>query len=92
MHVCNDRSQFFEFNENDPEKVGNVGGSSTSSGVGKVKWKWLDDGGDTFEWTFTDVKFYPDSPVNVISIHQFGKELEQAGLARNFSAEIVSNP
>ena len=60
----------------DVRTVATIGGkNSRPSGIGTVKWSWLDDAGQTHEYELQDVYYFPPSPVNILSVTEFAKFL-----------------
>ena len=44
------------------------GSKNSSSGMGTINWRWKDDKGRSHTMKIKDVLFFPDSPVNILSI------------------------
>jgi hypothetical protein len=60
-----------------PTHVATIGGRNTlPSGIGKVKWSWSDDNGKKHEYTLEKVYYFPQSPVNILSIIEFAQQLK----------------
>jgi hypothetical protein len=60
----------------DVRTVATIGGkNSRPSGIGTVKWSWLDDAGQTHKYELQDVYYFPQSPVNILSVTEFAKFL-----------------
>ena len=70
VHICNDKSMFEgEIKRTNQHSVATIGGSKNSSaGMGTVNWRWKDDHGKSYTMKIKDVLFFPDSPVNILSI------------------------
>ena len=48
-----------------------VGKGNQPSGIGTVKWMWRDDSGKSHEYLVEDVLFFPQSPINTLSVTGF---------------------
>jgi hypothetical protein len=72
-HICNDKSIFSELREiSSPTTVATIGGkNSQPSGIGTVIWSWQDDNTKTHQYEFKNVYYFPQSPVNILSITTF---------------------
>jgi hypothetical protein len=58
-------------------KVATIGGKGHSaSGMGTVKWSWSDDVGETHTYLVKDVLFFPASPINILSVTSFARQLQ----------------
>jgi hypothetical protein len=58
-----------EIRQTDHHYVATIGGSKNSSaGMGTVNWRWKDDHGISHAMKIKDVLFFPDLPVNILSI------------------------
>ena len=79
-HICNDKELFTELQPiGDTCHVATIGGkNSKPSGIGTVKWSWLDDTGVKHEYTLSNVYFFPGSPVNILSVTEFVKQLKDS--------------
>jgi hypothetical protein len=77
-HVCNNKSMFTELHPiENPTHVATIGGRNTlPSGIGQVKWSWSDDNGKKHEYTLKKVYYFPQSPVNILSITEFAQQLK----------------
>ena len=57
-------------------QVATIGGSQNrAKGVGTVVWRWKDNKGKLHTFEGKDVLYYPDSPVNILSITKFADQL-----------------
>ena len=57
-------------------KVATIGGKGhKASGTGTVKWSWYDDDGILHEQFIQDVLYFPASPINILSVTEFAKQL-----------------
>ena len=79
-HICNDRELFTELQPvKDIRYVATIGGrNSKPSGIGTVKWSWLDDNGRKHEYKLDNVYFFPGSPLNILSVTEFAKHLDDS--------------
>ena len=56
--------------------VETIGGKGhRPSGIGTVRWTWRDDLGKAHEYLIEDVLFFPESPINILSVTCFAKQL-----------------
>jgi hypothetical protein len=56
--------------------VATIGGrNSKPAGIGTVKWTWTDDAGNSHTHHLKDVLHFPTSPVNILSITELAKAL-----------------
>ena len=61
----------------DQHYVATIGGTQNSArGMGTVRWRWKDDDGRVHEYDIKDVLFFPNSPVNILSVTEFATQLE----------------
>eukprot|EP00956_Cyclotella_meneghiniana_P031729 scaffold84308_cov35-Cyclotella_meneghiniana.AAC.1 len=73
-HICNDKSMFTELRPIvDQSTVATISGkNSRPTGIGTVKWSWDDDDdGKTHEYELPNCYYFPNSPVNILSITEF---------------------
>ena len=57
--------------------VATIGGKRhMPSGVGTVKWRWNDDNGTYHEYLVENVLYFPQSPINVLSVTKFACQLK----------------
>ena len=77
VHVCNSKSMFVgELRPVPNTKVATIGGKGhAASGVGTVKWIWSDEDGKAHEYLIEDCLFFPQSPINILSVTSFAKQL-----------------
>ena len=70
VHVCNDNKMFIgEIRRAEGHFVATIGGNKNSSaGIGTVRWRWKDDNGQEHTVDVHDVLYFPQSPVNILSI------------------------
>ena len=58
-------------------KVATIGGKGHApSGLGTVKWRWVDDNGKSHEYLIHDVLYFPQSPINILSVTSFARQLK----------------
>ena len=58
-------------------KVATIAGEGHSaSGIGTVCWIWHDDFGVKHEYLVKDVLYFPQSPINILSITAFATQLQ----------------
>ncbi|KAL7542834.1 hypothetical protein ACHAWF_007261 [Thalassiosira exigua] len=58
-------------------KVATIGGKGhPASGIGTVKWRWRDDTGQEYQYLIENVLFFPQSPINILSITSFAQQLK----------------
>ena len=77
VHVCNQRSMYVgEIKPIESHKVATIGGKGHSpAGIGTVSWSWNDDVGHKHEYLVQNVLFFPQSPINILSVTEFAKQL-----------------
>ena len=57
-------------------KVATIGGKGhPASGIGTVKWSWTDEDGNFHEYEIEDCLYFPQSPINILSVTAFAKQL-----------------
>ena len=57
--------------------VATIGGKGHQpSGIGTVRWTWRDDIGKLHEFLIEDVLFSPQSPINILSVTCFARQLK----------------
>ena len=57
-------------------RVATIGGKGHSaSGLGTVRWTWHDDYGKTHEYLVEGVLYFPQSPINILSVTSFARQL-----------------
>ena len=78
MHICNRRGDFEgELTPVRGHKVATIGGKGHApSGTGTVRWRWKDDKGNPHEYLVRNVLFFPQSPINILSVTEFAKQLD----------------
>ena len=56
--------------------VATIGGKNNfPKGIGTVKWSWLDELGEVHTHQIEQVHYFPSSPVNILGITTFGRQL-----------------
>ena len=77
VSICNDRNMFVgEMHKMMSHTVATIGGKGHhSSGIGTVKWSWSDDQGTVHEHLVKDVLYFPESPINILSVTAFAGQL-----------------
>ena len=77
VHICNNKSSFVEDVEMDKSlQVATIDSrQNTSAGIGIVCWKWKDDDGVFHTFKIQDVLYFPESPVNTLSVTKFADQL-----------------
>ncbi len=70
VHVCFDKRMFIgELRRTDKHYVATIGGSkNVAQGMGTVRWRWRDDNGKEHAMNIENVLFFPQSPVNILSV------------------------
>ena len=57
--------------------VATIGGKLNSpAGIGTVKWKWKDDAGLVHKILLDKVLYFPNSPINIMSITELARQLD----------------
>ena len=77
IHICNDRNMFESMATANVNKVvATIGGQvNFPKGIGTVKWSWRDELGDVHTHRIEQVHYFPSSPVNILGITAFGRQL-----------------
>ena len=76
-HICNDISMFTDFKETYKGIVATIGGKlNRPAGIGTVKWKWKDDNGVMHEELLEQVLYFPQSPINIMSVTKFARQMD----------------
>ena len=56
--------------------VATIGGQvNFPAGIGTVKWSWRDELGEVHTHLIENVHYFPSSPVNILGITAFGRQL-----------------
>ena len=77
VHICNRRNMFVgEIRKVSNKEVATIGGKGHHpSGIGIVKWIWRDDSKKLHEYLFENVLFFPQYPMNILSITFFARQV-----------------
>ena len=77
VHICNKRNMFVgEIRKCKNQGVANIGGKGHQlSGIGTVCWIWRDNYGKSHEYLVKDALFFPQSPINILSVTCFARQL-----------------
>ena len=78
VHICNQRNMFVgDIRTVSNQQVATIGGKGHQpSGIGTVKWIWRDNFGKSHEYLVDDVLFFPQSPINILSVTCFARQLD----------------
>ena len=77
-HICNDKRMFTELRPLSATNsiVATIGGkNSVPDSIGTVKWSWKDDNGHQHTHFLQNVLYFPNSPVNILSVTEFANAL-----------------
>ena len=75
-HICKDREMFVTFKETTSGMVATIGGKlNQPSGIGTVEWTWKDDNGVSHTNRLEKVLYFPQSPINIMSVTEFARQL-----------------
>ena len=75
-HICNDKSMFNFFSATTSGLVATIGGKlNRPTGIGTVEWTWNDDDGTSHTQQFDKCLYFPSSPINIMSVTSFAKQL-----------------
>jgi len=77
-HICRDKKFFVgEIRSvNSEAGVATIGGTDFKpAGIGTVEWTWTDDNGRRHTMRIENVLYFPQSPVNVLSVTAFASQL-----------------
>jgi hypothetical protein len=76
-HICNNKAMFVTFEETTKGMVATIGGKlNRPGGIGTVEWTWKDDTGESHTERLDNVLFFPQSPINIMSVTEFAKQLD----------------
>ena len=77
VHICSSKSMFIvPMSRTVKHYVATIGGSKNSaSGMGTVWWRWKDDFGKIHTLDIENVLYFPQSPVNILSITGLADQL-----------------
>ncbi len=60
--------------------VATIGGNkNNAAGIGTVRWKWKDDNGKMHTYDIKNILFFPQSPINILSITEFAEQFGDDG-------------
>ena len=78
VSICNDKTMFVgDISKVQSHSVATIGGKGHfASGVGTVRWRWKDDYGSTHEYLVENVLYFPQLPINILSITSFADRLD----------------
>ena len=78
VHICNDRRMFVgDLSPVSNHKVATIGGKGHQpSGIRTACWSWRDDKGKLHEYHVEDILYFPQSPINTLSVTTFAKQLK----------------
>ena len=77
VHICNKQNMFVgEIRKCTNQVVATIGGKSHQpSGIGTARWIWREDSGKSHEYLVEDALFSPQSPINILSMTCFARQL-----------------
>jgi len=81
-HICTDKTFFTElhlFTTMEKEalgSIGTIGDGAIPEGFGNMRLIWKDDCRVDHEYIINDVFYVPNSPVNLVGVTKFGKQIE----------------
>lgn len=81
-HICTEKEYFTElhvFTDSEKESIGSigtVGEDAIPSGFRKMQVSWFNDKGREHTYVIDDAHYVPNSPVNLIGVTKFGKQIE----------------
>ena len=77
VSICKDKRMFVgEMRHIANTQVVTIGGKGhQASGIGTVRWIWSDDYGKNHEYLIEDALYFPQSPINILSVTAFAKQL-----------------
>ena len=76
-HICKDRSMFVDFKDTTSGMVAAIGGKlNRPQGIGTVEWTWKDDEGTPHKIRLEKTLYFPQSPINIMSVTELAKQLE----------------
>ena len=76
-HICNNKAMFVSFKETTSGMVATIGGKmNRPGGIGTVEWTWKDDSGVSHTERLDNVLYFPQSPINIMSVTEFAKQLD----------------
>ena len=91
-HISNDKSHFISYTKYSPEQisasVNTIGGDTMPEGEGNFRWRWRDDNGNLHKYDLPGCKYYPSSPVCILSQTQLGLFLEDTDFGTKIESGI----
>ena len=81
-HICSDKSCFVELHMLTEAKKefsrsrGTMGSEAMPNGFGNMQLTWMHEKGNNYTCTINDVHHMPESPVNLVEVTKFGKQIE----------------
>ena len=77
FHICNKQNMFVgDIRKCTNQGVATIGGKGHHpSGIGTVRWIWREYSGKSHEYLVEDALFFPQSPINIISVTCFARQL-----------------
>ena len=77
VHVCNKRESFIgKLTPVQGHNVATIGGHGHKpSEISTVKWSWKDYVGNIHEYLISNVLYFPQSAINILSATEFAKQL-----------------
>ena len=77
VYICNSKSNYIgEMLPVRAHKVATIGGRGhTPAGTGTVSWTLMDDKGKSHTYLVENVLYFPQSPINILSVTEFAKQL-----------------
>ena len=78
VNICNQRNMFVgDIRTVSNQQVDTIGGKGhRPSGISTVKWIWHDEFGKSHKYFVDDVLFSPQSPINILSVTCFARQLD----------------
>ena len=91
-HISNDKSHFISYTKYSTEQtaasVNTIGGDTMPEGEGTVRWSWRDDNGTSHKYDLPGCKYYPNSPVCILSQTQLGLFLNDTDFGTKIESGI----
>lgn len=78
VYVCNHPNMYVEdLSPVKSHRVVTIGGKGHApSGIGTIRWSWCDGQGKKHEYLVENVLHFPESPINILSVTEFAKQLD----------------
>ena len=93
-HIYNDIFHFIDYKASSLNKINGcstVGGGANAVGEGTVRWSWRNDNGEQFSYDLPNCKYYPNSPVYILSQTQLGLHLNDKDFGTRIESGIYSS-